>query len=128
MADGLTKTTSASLADCRTYRVQEVPLKCGKTDLEGLLNQDSGRKRFKVKSLALEHHRRHQTATVDALDGGELPGYIDIPSDTSWDHDEGGIPLQTDDNFYGLTTLFTPPEEEHKVEYGNGMTEYVDPH
>ena len=119
MADEATKATTSSTAECRTYRVQEVPLKCGKTDLEQFLNRGQGGNRFKVKSLALEYHDRYRTATVDALDGAELPTDIDIPSGTSWACDEDEIPLQTDDNFHGLTTLFAPPEEEHKVEYGS---------
>lgn len=126
MTDEPTKTSISSILECRTYRIKEVPLKCGKNDLEQLLNQGTDVKLFKVKSLAMEHHGRYQTATVDALDGAGLPADIDIPPEISWACDVEEIPLQADDKFNGLTTLFAPPEEEHKVEYGS-TTEGVDP-
>lgn len=112
---------TSSKSECRTYRIHEVPLQCDETKLENFLNEEPGRTKFKVKSLALEYHGWHRTATVDASDGAELPTYIDIPSDTSWVADSKQTQLQTDDDFDGFTTLFAPPEDEHKVEYGSGQ-------
>lgn len=104
-------------SEYRTYRIHEVPLECDEAKLEQFLNKDQERTRFRVKSLALEYHGSHKTATVDASEGAKLPVYINVPSDTSWVADSKEFQLQTDDNFHGLTTLFRPPEAEHRVEY-----------
>lgn len=99
-----------------TYRVHEVPLEWDLSDLQKYLNTHFPVSQVKGRSLALEAHGKHQTATVDSLDGTMLPRDLCAVWSRGSESQGEELQLQTDDHFYGLTTLYVPPVREHFVE------------
>ena len=95
-----------------TYRVRGVPLEWEESRLQSFLatlghSPDHGPT---IGSLATEIHGRSLTATVAFQAGGswEVP-----PADSGPSEPQIGL----DHDFLGITTLYTPSEDHHKVEY-----------
>jgi protein SERAC1 len=75
-----------------------------------------------VQSLALEFHRRSKTATFMFLHDVSMPAVtrpngvwrISLPKSLRGERANQYLILDTD--FYGITTLFAPAVDEHKLE------------
>lgn len=113
---------ASSTTKRKTFRVHEVPSEWDKARLSSWLRkvQGIGLPDLQVRSLAPEHHGRHQTATVDAFNGAALPQSIEGRPDAADAAKRERIELQTDTDFNGVTTLFMPPKDDHLVEYVAG--------
>jgi len=102
----------AEVSDARTYRVQGVPITWQRDQLQSFLANHDGCHGPVIRSLALEAHGRSQTGTVTFRNGMQPPmkvrGSLQPGEDTKT--------LMLDDSFLGLTTLFTPSQEDHQVE------------
>jgi hypothetical protein len=105
--------------DCDTFRVVGAPVDW---DLKQLGSFLADRKRYIpiVKSLAREIHNRSQTATVTFQDLPFSPESrqserILLPKPID-DQLTGDQYLILDKAFLGITTLYTPPPDAHKIE------------
>lgn len=83
----------------RTYRMRRVDKTWDEKKLESYL-RDSGLRNPIVQSLADEGRRGFKTATI-AMDPGNS---VNTPE------------FKIDDKFLGITTLYTPPPDDHQVE------------
>lgn len=100
-----------------TYRVRGVPQQWNSSQLQSFLKSDDSIPT--VKSLAREINGRSSTAIITyenslpssclSTRGMRLP----VSPETQSTRPEL---LTFDAHFHGITTLFTPPEEDHKVE------------
>ncbi|RMZ79078.1 hypothetical protein DV737_g3580, partial [Chaetothyriales sp. CBS 132003] len=97
----------------RTFRVRGVPRDWHREGLESFLAAKDDSARPTVRSLAIEFHGRSQTATVSfrkAPGGSRIP--LSVPPEVL-----GGSPsLTLDDSFLGVTTLYSPHPQDHKVD------------
>ncbi|KAK1962871.1 hypothetical protein LY78DRAFT_642439 [Colletotrichum sublineola] len=100
------------VSGAKNYRIRCVPLVWDKDDLQSFLAAHDGCHDPAVKSLAIEAHQRYQTGTVTFRDGTDPPKTLQ----GTLRPDEGNQTLILDDNFLGLTTLFTPPPEDHTID------------
>ena len=95
-----------------TFRVRGVPLDWDKSRLQAFLAPLGDPPNFglTIGSLATEFHGRSLTATVAFQAGGSwgvpLPDSCRSKPEIALDH-----------QFLGITTLYTPSEDHHKVEY-----------
>lgn len=100
-----------------TFRVRGVPHDWDRGSLQSFLAEQDDSANPAVRSLANEIHGRSQTATV-SFQGTPRQLRIPLPP-----HPTGPTEptepqvLILDDKFLGVTTLYTPPPEDHKVEY-----------
>ena len=98
--------------DARVYRVQGVPLDWDVDQLHSFLTQKAESGTPSVRSLANEVHGRSQAATV-SFDKPRNRGprwYMPLS-------DQPGQPcLALDNDFFGLTTLYAPLPQNHKIE------------
>ena len=92
--------------DYRTYRVLGVDKTWDVEKLRVCLASQPGDIQPKVLSLATETDRRSQTATV-VFQNGRVPTSPIRPANIVIEH-----------TFHGITPLFTPSKENHKVESG----------
>lgn len=92
-----------------TYRVLNIPLDWDNARLNDFLEKRCKVPKTGVGSLAVEHHGASQIATVDLLDGVVLPRNLEDPY-------TAGVDLQTDTDFLGITTLFSPEPKHHQIE------------
>lgn len=95
------------------YRFSKIPRSWNKAYLKTILDAQFKDSDFVVGSLAIEHHERSQTATVNCRQGTALPSDL-ILADLSGKYPN--ISLKADTDFDGLTTLYAPSPEEHLVE------------
>jgi hypothetical protein len=107
----------------RTFRARGVPLEWDANRLASFLADHEGSVGPVVRSLATEIHGRSQSATVtfqnlsyhlQAVHAGQTRSVL-LPKSS------GGQParpqyLVLDHDFFGITTLFIPPLDDHKVE------------
>ncbi|KAF4987186.1 hypothetical protein FGRMN_10502 [Fusarium graminum] len=107
----------------RTFRARGVPLEWDANHLESFLADHEGSVGPVVRSLATEIHGRSQSATVTfqnlshhlrAVHTGQTRSVL-LPKSS------GGQParpqyLVLDHDFFGITTLFIPPLDHHKVD------------
>ncbi|KAK7419112.1 hypothetical protein QQZ08_010982 [Neonectria magnoliae] len=110
--------------DGRTFCVRGVPLGWDEERLQSfLVNYESSADPI-VKSLADEIHGRSRTATVtfqniplplQALRTGQAWSIV-LPK-PSEDHSTRSQYLALDDGFLGITTLYTPPPDSHRVDF-----------
>jgi len=105
-----------------TLRVQGIPLDWDSKHLTSFLAQQDGFGIPNIRSLAPELHGRSQTATVAYENLPSSPQKRDLvrplrllaPTDQ---HSGSCQPsLALDDSFLGMTTLYVPRSEDHKVE------------
>ncbi|TFB01142.1 Ankyrin repeat domain-containing protein 50 [Trichoderma ghanense] len=94
-----------------TYRIRGVPNDWDKDRLESFLTERDSSSRPSVRSLAVEFHGRSQTATVLFENTNRLPRKIPLPV-------SGGEfrSLTLDHGFLSITSLFTPSQQDHKVD------------
>ncbi len=99
-----------------TFRVRGVPIDWDIDRLKSFLADQDDSAGPIVPSLALEIHGRSRTATV-AFQNVPRPLQTS-PIGRSWQIPHPEAPgLSLDDDFFGITTLFAPPPQDHKVEY-----------
>ncbi len=107
----------------RTFRIRGVPLEWGADRVRSFLAEHYRSGDPVIKSLAPEIHGRSGTGTVVFLDTASPPNALQTGS--TWriplPKRETGQPtrdeyLTLDDDFHGITTLFAPPTDDHKVE------------
>ncbi|KAI9151452.1 putative ankyrin repeat protein L88 [Paramyrothecium foliicola] len=94
----------------KSYRVRGVPLGWTELELQSFLAEHERFAGLCIKSLALEAHGRWKTATItySASSLNDTAWSIPLPASV-------GGQLTFDSDFFGLTTLFTPPNG-HEVE------------
>lgn len=106
-----------------TFRIRGVPLDWDTDRVRSFLMEHYPSADPIVKSLAPEIHRRSGTATVVFLDPVSLPDAL--RTDSGWriplpkreaDQPTRDEYLILDDDFHGITTLFAPPPDDHKLE------------
>lgn len=103
-----------------TFRVRGVPVAWEPDRLESFLAEQDTTAGPVVRSLARETHGRSLSATVTFQ---RIPIPLqDLPMGKTWDisvrNRFGARPesLSLDTDFFGMTTLFVPPDKDHKVE------------
>ncbi|KAK0649643.1 hypothetical protein B0T16DRAFT_428330 [Cercophora newfieldiana] len=110
--------SSSSLAegDPRTFRLRGVPLDWSVDDVRSFLEKNHRSSVPIIRSLAHEIDGQSKTSTITFEGTVSLPTsmwYLPLPKlfETQPARE---VPL--DDNFYGITTLFAPPLEDHEVD------------
>ena len=103
----------------RTFRVRGVPLGWESEKLRSLLAEQDNAAGPSVQSLADEIHGRSRTATVSFQN---VPSQLQKAGD-SWKispaaSNQPADPqsLVMDGDFLGITTLYAPPSQDHKIE------------
>jgi hypothetical protein len=98
----------------RTYRLRGVPLSWDANRVRAFLTENYLTEPQCVYSLAREVHGRSKSATVSFQDIVS-PSSLQVPISTA---DQLARPqvITIDDDFYGITTLYRPPSQNHKVE------------
>ncbi|RYP27921.1 hypothetical protein DL767_007448 [Monosporascus sp. MG133] len=106
--------------DARTFRVRGVPLGWDADCLQSFLEEQDGLGGAMVSSLALEIHGRSSSGTVTFRD---VPAALKaLRPEKTWDLALRSGPgmrcecLSLDADFLGMTTLFAPPDEDHRVD------------
>ncbi|PON27255.1 hypothetical protein TGAM01_v203636 [Trichoderma gamsii] len=97
-----------------TYRVRGVPNDWDRDKLESFLVERDGPAGPVVQSLAKEFHGCSQTATVLFRNTCQLPLRISLPEPSGQFGELRNLAL--DHAFLGITTLFAPPQQDHKVD------------
>lgn len=111
-----TRQDQQPLKDGNTFRVRGVPPHWDAEVLRSFLKEHHQSTDPIVKSLALELHGRSRTGTVmfrTAVSPPKTRILLPKPNGNQLTPDEY---LTLDDDFHGITTLFMPPPEDHKVE------------
>lgn len=105
-----------------TFRLCGVPLDWEEERLRALLARQYGSAAgADIKSLAVEIHGRSRTATLafqtipHQMRTAQAPWQIPLPLASSWSTAPSQA-LSLDDGFLGITTLYAPPSQDHKVE------------
>ncbi|WDK13210.1 hypothetical protein CGRA01v4_04491 [Colletotrichum graminicola] len=96
----------------KNYRIRGVPLVWDKNDLQSFLLMHDDCHDPVVKLLAREAHGRSKTGTATFQDGTDPPKMLQ----GSLRPEEESQTLILDHGFLGLTTLFTPSPEDHRVD------------
>ncbi|KAK0627856.1 hypothetical protein B0T14DRAFT_423330, partial [Immersiella caudata] len=105
-----------------TFRVRGVPADWDIIRLKSLLAHQFDSAGPTISSLALEIHGRSRTATVSfrsvppPLRTSPTAGSWLVPLPSTPNLHTGPQSLSLDDGFFGVTTLFAPPLEHHKVD------------
>lgn len=100
----------------RTFRIRGVPLLWTPEYLQTYLEDPNDSAGPVVKSLADEVHGRSRTATVSFRKSPlNTARQIPLPALSNEFARPSGLTL--DDGFLGITTLYAPPTQYHKVEY-----------
>lgn len=97
-----------------TFRVRGVPNDWDRDKLESFLIERDNPAGPVVKSLTKEFHRRSRTATVSFGNNFLLPLRISLPAPYGQFGELQKLTL--DHDFLGMTSLFAPPQQDHKVE------------
>jgi hypothetical protein len=103
------------------FRVCGVPLDWEEQQLLDLLAAQYGSSGPDIKSLAVEIHGRSRTATFDfqavphQMQTAKASWQIPLPVTST--QSTRSHTLSLDDGFLGITTLYAPPLQNHKVEY-----------
>ncbi|KIL84887.1 hypothetical protein FAVG1_11757 [Fusarium avenaceum] len=109
--------------EVENFRVRGVPLNWDADRLRSFLAEREGSTGVIVKSLAHEMHGRSRTATVtfhtvpfrlQTLQTGQTWSIL-LPKPCEYQYGRDQY-LALDDGFLGITTLFTPPADNHKVD------------
>ncbi|KAL7961863.1 hypothetical protein V8C34DRAFT_272684 [Trichoderma compactum] len=104
-----------------TFRVRGVPLNWDMNQLQRHIELHEPASQPVVKSLATEIDGHFKTATVNILNPPPLvqtakPWYIPLPDTDGSELAVSNLPLRLDADFLGITTLFSPPVEDHDVD------------
>ncbi|KAL7916459.1 hypothetical protein GGI35DRAFT_466067 [Trichoderma velutinum] len=104
-----------------TFRIRGVPLNWGMNQLQRHLELHEPASQPVLKSLAIEIDGHFKTATVNFLDSPPSvqtakPWYIPLPETDESELAVSTLPLRLDGDFLGITTLFSPPVEDHGVD------------
>lgn len=97
-----------------TFRIRGVPNDWDKDKLWSFLIERDSPAGPEVKSLAKEFHGRSQTATVSFRNTCQLPLRISLPAESGQMERPRNVTL--DHDFLGITSLFIPRQQDHKVE------------
>ncbi|KAM0433914.1 hypothetical protein ACHAPT_003858 [Fusarium lateritium] len=107
----------------RTFRARGVPLDWDDVRLQSFLAESEGSAGATIKSLAHEIHDHSRTATVTFQN---VPSQLEAPrTGRTWsillpkpseNQSARNQYLALDDGFLGITTLYTPPLEDHQVD------------
>lgn len=98
----------------RTYRIRGIPLGWNANRLRTFLAESYRTEPQLIGSLACEIHGVSQTATVSFPDDLKLPhSQIRLPTSSQLSRPQV---VTIDDDFLGITTLYSPPTENHKIE------------
>lgn len=107
----LTLLEGNNVSDGMTYHIQGVPVAWHEDQLQAFLAAHDCNTPV-IRSLALEAHGRSQTGTVTFRSGKRLPempqGSLQPGTDMT--------ALKLDTSFLRLSTLFSPPPEDHQIE------------
>jgi hypothetical protein len=103
-----------------TFRVRGIPVDWGRERLASVLAEQDEAAGPSVRSLARETHGRWSSATVSFQC---IPAPLQaLGTAKTWDiaiNDESQLQpefLSLDDEFIGMTTLYSPPETDHKLD------------
>ncbi|KAK4080787.1 hypothetical protein Trihar35433_1892 [Trichoderma harzianum] len=104
-----------------TIRIRGVPLNWDMNQLQRHLELHEPTSQPVVKSLATEIDGHFKTATVNFLSPPPpvqtaKPWYILLPEADGSELAVSNLPLRLDGDFLGITTLFSPPVEDHDVD------------
>lgn len=105
----------------KTFRVRGVPRGWGEDDLQSFLKEKASSEP-EIGSLATEVHRRTQTATLTfQTDSSQLQEIftvkkLKIPSRLLPKQSTRSSSLVFDCDFNGITTLYAPPLQDHRIE------------
>ncbi|KAL7784567.1 hypothetical protein V8C37DRAFT_395679 [Trichoderma ceciliae] len=104
-----------------TFRIRGVPLNWDRAQLQAHLELHETASQPVVKSLAIEIDGQFKTATVNFQispppEKTSKPWYMPLPEPTKNSLAVSSLPLRLDRDFLSITTLFTPPVEDHKVD------------
>ena len=102
----------------KTVRIRGVPQNWEVGQLQSLVQERAGLESPVIKSLAVEISDQSATATVDfevnsSIVQAEQASKIALPRASYNVRPES---MKLDIDFFGITTLFRPPEEDHKIE------------
>lgn len=97
----------------QTCRIRGVPIGWNEDTLRSYLQQHVEGSCPVIKSLALEIDGASRTATATLQ--RKYSGELRLPSDGT----AAAKCLTLDTHFHGITTLYYPPAQDHKVEYVN---------
>ncbi|KAL7934394.1 ankyrin repeat-containing domain protein [Trichoderma chlorosporum] len=97
-----------------TFRIRGVPNDWDRDKLESFLAERDSLSLPVVQSLAKEFHGRSQTATVLFRNACQLPLRISLPTPYGEFGELRNLTL--DHGFLGITSLFAPPQQDHKVD------------
>lgn len=98
-----------------TFRVTGIPATWDRQKLQSFLKDQRSIADVSIESLAYEEHNGLQVATVtfeNALLQHSRSWSIPIPSESNDRKDY----LTVDKDFYGMTTLYMPPQQDYKIE------------
>lgn len=98
----------------QTHRVRGIPLTWDISRLQAFLASQRSFGDALVYSLATELHGNSRSATA-FLGGSKTSGQIHVQNDVT-DKPSRPVTLSLDQEFLGITTLFAPGEDEHKLE------------
>ncbi len=106
-----------------TYRVRGVPTGWDHSRLQSFLAQHAGSGHPVIHSFSEEINGRSRTATVTFSNGGIVPRALRLPPPQAQDAPLADLGPSTrpqglflDEDFLGITTLYTPAKGHHKVE------------
>lgn len=105
--------SSRTTERAKTFRARGVPLDWDTAHLQSFLAEQLNSSDFTVLSLAQEVHGRSSTGTVHFPNRPSTQRFT-LPL-TAGEHTFQET-IVLDDNFHGITTLYTPPPEDHKLE------------
>lgn len=91
------------------YRIRGIPSAWNEERLLSCLAAKFEASEFAVGSLAVEYHGKSKTATVDCRRGTPLPRKLHLSREGE------SASVTADSGFHGVTTLYCPPKEDHKV-------------
>ncbi|KAL7795561.1 ankyrin repeat-containing domain protein [Trichoderma afarasin] len=97
-----------------TFRIRGVPNNWDRNTLQSFLTEGDRIAEPVIYSLAKEFHGRSQTATVSFRNNCQPPSKFSLPAASSQHGERGSLVL--DHDFLSITSLFTPPQQDHKVD------------
>ncbi|KXJ87252.1 P-loop containing nucleoside triphosphate hydrolase protein, partial [Microdochium bolleyi] len=102
----------AASTKSKTWRARGIGLRCSNACLQRLLSRADEGGDIQIRSLAVEHHGRSKTATVDFRGDAATPP----PGSLLPCAEHGGEAILLDEHFLGFTTLFAPPDEDYQLD------------
>ncbi|KAK4060816.1 uncharacterized protein Triagg1_10586 [Trichoderma aggressivum f. europaeum] len=104
-----------------TFRIRGIPLNWDMDQLQRHIELHESASQPVVKSLAAEIDGHFKTATINFLNPpspvqAAKPWYIPLPETDESKLAVSNLPLRLDGGFLGITTLFSPPVEDHDID------------